>query len=48
MRGGSIPTLELAFEPVVGRPKVFGDNAGFADGGHEVGVASPAGHDVEV
>ena len=36
---GRAPALETAAEFVVGGAEVFGDDAGLADGGHEVGVA---------
>src|SRR5919107_4679221 len=45
---GRASALEAAAELVVGGAEVFGDDAGLADGGHEVGVAGPAREDVKV
>lgn len=38
----------MAAQLAIGRGEVFGVDACFADGGHKVGVAYPAWHEVEV
>lgn len=35
-------------EALAGGFEVLGEDAGFGDGGHKVGIADPAGQDVEV
>lgn len=41
-------SVERFAQALPGYSQVFGEDTGFADGGHEVGVTGPAGQGVEV